>query len=243
MCIRDRYRRGESIRALIKEVVRTTRGPEIIASRTDPKFLIRLFEIEVPEIYDGIIEIRNVVRDPGERAKVAVETNDKRIDPVGACVGMKGVRIQSIVRELNNEKIDIISWNTDPVIFISRALSPAKPVNVTVDKESKTAVAVIPDDQISLAIGKNGQNIRLASMLTGYEIEPVRESEILSREEKIDLSMVEGLSKNLISKLIANGYETADEVLDAGIENLLEIPGIGKKTAKRIIELLNTLYE
>jgi len=239
----ERYRRGESIRALIKEVVRTSRGPEIIASRTDPNFIIRLFEIEVPEIYDGIIEIRKVVREPGERAKVAVESNDKRIDPVGACVGMKGVRIQSIVRELNNEKIDIISWNNDPKIFLAKALSPAKPINLIVDKEERSATAIIPDDQISLAIGKNGQNIRLASALTEYEIETVRESEILAKEEKIELNMVEGLSKNIITKLIANGYETADEVLDAGKESLLAIQGIGKKTAENVIEILNTLYE
>jgi len=239
----ERYRRGESIRAIIKEVVRTSRGPEIIASRTDPNFLIRLFEIEVPEIYDGIIEIRKVVREPGERAKVAVETNDKRIDPVGACVGMKGVRIQSIVRELNNEKIDIISWNNDPKIFITKALSPAKPLNITIDKENKTAVAIIPDDQISLAIGKNGQNIRLASALTEYEIETVRESEILSKEEKIELNMVEGLSQNIVNKLISHGFETADEVLDAGKKSLLKIPGIGQKTADNIIDILNTLYE
>jgi len=240
----ERYKRGDSIRAIIKEVKRTPKGPEIIASRTDPKFLIRLFELEVPEIYDGIIEIKAVAREPGDRAKIAVESNDKRIDPVGACVGMKGVRIQSIVRELNNEKIDIINYSSDPIICISRALSPAKPVSVNVDRENKTAIAIIPDDQISLAIGKNGQNIRLASVLTGYEIETIKESDVSGKEKgAIDLTMVDGLTEKIINKLIREGFETAEEVLDTGEQKLKEIPGIGEKTAKKIMEVLNTYFE
>ena len=172
----ERYRRGESVRAIIKEVVRTTRGPEIIVSRRDPRFLIHLFEIEVPEIYDGIIQIQGVQREAGERTKIAVESNDKRIDPVGACVGMKGIRIQAIVKELNNEKIDIINYSKDPKVYIGRALSPCKPKNVEVNEERKTSRVIVEDDQAALAFGKGGQNLRLASGLTGYTIEIVKES-------------------------------------------------------------------
>lgn len=240
----ERYRRGDSIRAIIKDVVHTSRGPEIVASRTSPLFLIRLFELEVPEIYDGIIEIKAVAREPGDRAKVAVESNDKRIDAVGACVGMKGVRIQSIVKELNNEKIDIIPWNSDPAIFIAQSLSPAKPLKVDVKKEDKTARAIIPDDQISLAIGRGGQNIRLASVLTGYKIESVKESEIYKKEDqRIEITAVESLSPNIREKLLSNGLETAEAVLDAGVENLTKIPGIGKKTAEKILQVLDSFYE
>ena len=240
----ERYKRGDSIRAIIKEINKTPRGPEIVVSRTDPKFLVRLFELEVPEIYDGIIEIKAVAREPGDRSKISVESNDKRIDPVGACVGMKGVRIQSIVRELNNEKIDIINYSNDPIIYISRALSPAKPVSVKVDRENKTAIAVVPDDQISLVIGKNGQNIRLASELTGYEIETVKETEVTGKAKgTVDLTLVEGLTESTINKLIREGFETAEEVLDAGENKLKDIAGIGAKTAKKIMEVLNTYFE
>lgn len=240
----EKYRRGDTIRAILKDVVRTSRGPEIIVSRTSPQFLVRLFELEVPEIYDGIIEIKGVAREAGDRAKVAVESNDRRIDPVGACVGMKGVRIQSIVRELNNEKIDIITWNSDPAVFIGQALSPAKPKKIQVNREEKTALAIIPDDQISLAIGKGGQNIRLASALTGYKIEPVKESEVVKKEEpRIEISDIEGLSESIREKLINQGLETAEEVLDAGIDELITLPGIGRKTAEKIISLLSSFYE
>ncbi len=240
----ERYRRGDSVRAIIKEVVRTSRGPEVVVSRADPKFLVKQFEIEVPEIYDGIIELKAVAREAGDRAKVAVISNDKRIDPVGACVGMKGIRIQSIVKELNNEKIDIINWSVDPEVFISQALSPSKPVSIDVNVEEKTAAAVIPDDQISLAIGKGGQNIRLASILTGYKIETIKQSDLTKKEEeKIDVTMIDELSNTVQEKLIEHGFDTADKVLDAGKEALLTIPGIGNKKADKIIELLGSFYE
>ncbi|MFO7892075.1 MAG: transcription termination factor NusA [bacterium] len=242
----ERYYRGDTIRAVIKEVSKTNRGPEVIISRTDPQFLLRLFEIEVPEIYDGIIEVKAIARYPGERAKIAVFSNDQRIDAVGACVGLKGVRIQAIVRELNNEKIDVINWNNEPQIFISRALSPAKPVLVEVNEDDDTATAVIPDEQISLSIGKGGRNRQLASQLTGYEITTVKESEYAEggeKEEKLFLSDVSELSKTIIDKLSAAGYETADEVLDAGKEQLLEVRGFGEKTIDKIIETLNSYYE
>jgi len=242
----ERYRRGENIRGVVKDVVRTNRGPEIIVSRAADVFLKRLFEIEVPEIYDGIIEIKGVAREPGDRTKIAVYSNDKRIDAVGACVGMKGIRIQSIVKELNNEKIDIINWNGEPEIFIMRAISPAKPVKVVVNNEQRTAITVIPDDQISLAIGKGGQNRRLASKLTGFEIETLRESEYREQmkeaaEEQIDLSELEEIKPGLLAKLNSEGFETVQDVLDGGMEQLIEIQGIGEKTASKILEIVNNI--
>lgn len=180
----ERYKRGDSIRAIIKEVTDDPRGPRIIVSRAEPLFLIRLFENEVPEIYDGIIEIKAIARDPGERTKIAVYSNDKRIDAVGACVGMKGIRIQAIVKELNNEKIDIVSWSNDSEILISRALSPAKPLRVEVDSTERRALAVINDEEMSVAVGRHGQNINLASRLTGYDIQTIKYSELTGAKEK-----------------------------------------------------------
>jgi len=242
----ERYHRGDTIRGVIKEVCQSNRGPEVIISRTDPLFLIRLFEIEVPEIYDGIIELKRVARFPGDRAKVAVTSNDKRIDAVGACVGLKGVRIQSIVKELNNEKIDVINYSTESEIFISRALSPAKPLKIFIDHEEKTANAIISDDQISLAIGRGGQNRQLASMLTGYEITTIKESDWdvdHIKEEKLMLADIPELTKTIVEKLSAAGYETSDDVLDAGKETLQEIKGFGAKKVNQLFEIVNSYYE
>lgn len=235
----ESYRRGESIRALIKEVNQTNRGPEIIVSRKDPQFLVRLLEIEVPEIYDGIIEIKGVAREAGERTKVAVFSNDKRIDAVGACVGMKGVRIQAIVKELNNEKIDVINWSEEAELYIGRALSPAKPTKVIVDEESKSATAVIPDDQVSLAIGRGGLNRRLACQLTGYRIDPIKESTykkmIFKAKEKLEVSAIKGIGKATRDKLVSAGYVRVEDVFRAKQSDLQKIPGIGKKTAEKIL--------
>jgi transcription termination/antitermination protein NusA len=242
----ERHHRGDTIRALIKEVRQTPRGPEIVISRTDPQFLVRLFELEVPEIYDGIIEIKRVARFPGERAKVAVSSNDKRIDAVGACVGLKGVRIQTVVKELNNEKIDVVNWSGEPEIFINRALSPAKPIRIVISEADKKATAVIPDDQVSLAIGKGGQNRQLASMLSGYDITVVKQSEwaqAMSKEAKLNLADVPELSKLIVEKLAAAGYETADDVLDAGRETLLALKGFGEKSVDRLLTILSSYYE
>jgi len=244
----EKYRRGDHLRVLIKDVSRTSRGPEIIVSRSDPNFLIRLFELEVPEIYDGIIEVKGIAREAGDRTKIAVYSNDKRIDAVGACVGMKGVRIQSIVRELNDEKIDIVNWSGEPEIFIARALSPAKPVKVIIDEANKKAVSVISDHQISLAIGKGGQNKRLASKLSGYEIDTIKESdyfEMMAEEtaEGIDLSDIKELSPSVVSKLISSGYETVEDILDADKEDLLKIHGIGPKTVDLILEIVANMKE
>ncbi len=241
----ERYRRGDHVRAIIKSVEKTNRGLEIIVSRADSQILVRLFELEVPEIYDGIIEIKKVAREPGDRAKIAVVSNDKRIDALGACVGMKGIRIQAISKELNNEKIDVINWHSDPGIFISRALSPAKVNKVIVDQAKKKAIAVLSDDQISLAIGKGGQNRRLASKLTEYEIEIIKESEYesimqatLGETEDSKLDQVDGLTPKLLDTLQEAGYSNIYQVKDAGMAGLLELPGIGEKTAKKLLNLI-----
>lgn len=239
----ERYRRGENLRAVIKDVRWTSRGPEIIVSRAAPEFLTRLFEIEVPEIYDGIIEVKGIAREPGERTKIAVYSNDTRIDAVGACVGMKGMRIQAIVKELNNEKIDIINWSTEPEIFLTRALSPAKPKRIVIDEDDRKVLAVLDDEQISLAIGKGGQNRRLASRLTGYDIQTVKEDEykkIMEAETGLDLPLGETnkLTPKLINTLETGGFETIRDVLDADIKELTALPGIGEKTANKIKDAL-----
>ena len=243
---KEHLRRNESIRAVIKEVRSTKRGPEIIVSRTDEKFLERLFEIEVPEIYDGTVLIRGVAREPGERAKVAVESIDKRVDAVGACVGMKGMRIQAIVKELSNEKIDIINFSSEPEIYITRALSPAKPVRVDVDREEFESTAVIPDEQMSLAIGRNGINLNLAQRLSGFTLDLIKESEYFEEEDGQDIeefSIAEVLEDEvpdeIIDKLEEEGIETMGELRRLGLAGLLEISGIDKAMAQKILSLTN----
>ncbi len=236
----ERLRRGNTVRSIIKEVRNEGRGPEIIVSRGDSKFLIRLLELEVNEIDDGIVIIRNVVREPGDRAKVAVESIDRRVDPVGACVGTKGSRIQAIVRELNNEKIDVINYSSEPEIFIMRALTPAKPLKIIVNREEKMAVAVLPDDQMAIAIGRNGQNLRLASRLTGYQIEPIKESEYDSESASASLPSVEelDLADAIKNKLIEAGVTDVRKIKELEMEGLLALPGIGPKSAEKIWEII-----
>lgn len=239
----ERYHRGDTLRAVIKDVIKTARGPEIIASRADPSFILRLFELEVPEIYDGIIEVKAIAREPGERTKIAVYSNDKRIDAIGACVGLKGMRIQSVVKELNNEKIDIINWSSEPEIFISRALSPAKPIRIALEEQERKVIAVFEDDQISLAIGRGGQNRRLASKLTSYDVQTVRESEYqkimkAERGKDLPLSEAKGLTPSMLKKLIAGGFETIRDVLEVDINQLTSVKGIGPSIAKKIREKL-----
>jgi len=241
----ERYRRGDHLRGIIKSVEKTNRGLEIVISRADPELLRRLFEIEVPEIAENIIEIKEIAREPGDRAKIAVISHDRRIDALGACVGMKGIRIQSISKELSNEKIDVINWNGDPGIFIARALSPAKVYKVIVDQNKKKAIAVLSDDQISLAIGRGGQNRRLASRLTGFEIEIIKESEYRKIMEKSilggsedGLDIVKGLTPAMKRKLEEGGFRTIEEVEDAGVRGLTKIPGVGPKTAEKILEIV-----
>jgi len=237
----ERLRRGDTVRAIIKEVRADVKGSDIIVSRADKKFLIRLFELEVPEIYDGIVEIKNVAREAGERAKIAVESIDRRVDAVGACVGMKGVRIQAIVRELNNEKIDIVNYATEPSLYISRALTPVKPVKTIVNEEEKMSVVIISDSQMALAIGRTGQNLRLASQLTGYQIEPIKESDYEAQvdESYVLLEDIPELSKSALKKLLEQDLRSRHEVLNLGVEGLVELPGIGVKTAEKIINILS----
>ncbi len=234
---RERYKKGETLRALLKEV-RSTEGtasqPEIIISRSDPMFLQRLFEIEIPEIYDGIIEIKAIAREPGERAKVAVWSLDERVDPVGACVGMKGVRIHSIVRELSNENIDVINYSADPKQFVARALSPARVKEIAIDPETHVATVVVPDDQVSLAIGKNGQNVRLAMKLTGYTIDLVKEG-----GEDIELvEFKDEIGEELYQLLLTSGIETAKEFLKADKDLVLGLEGMNEEKLDELRQLM-----
>jgi N utilization substance protein A len=233
----DRYKRGQQIRGLIDSVEYSTKGLEIILSRTSNIFLKRLFELEVPEIDDGIIEIKAISREPGERSKVVVFSSDRRIDAVGACVGMKGNRIQSIVRELNGEKIDIINWSDKPEILISRALAPANPINLLIDEEKPYAVAIFEDDDLAIAIGSNGQNIKLASDVTEYTIDVIKKSDYESNQE-VDLSSIDGLSDKIISLLADNNIKTSKDFLTSDQEVLLGIKGFGEKTYEKVSQII-----
>jgi len=237
----ERYRRGDSIKAIVLEVNKMGREPEIIVSRRSINFVRRLFELEVPEIYDGIVEIKSVAREAGDRTKIAVESNDKRVDPIGACVGMKGVRIQAIVKELNREKIDIIHWSNDPNLSIRRSLAPVIPLELIFMEEDNKVLVIIQDEQIPLAIGKKGQNIRLASQLTGFEIEPVRVSEYYQEELKLD--EVEGLTEEQITTLNNAGFRNAEDVLNVEQDILLKLPEFSEETVVKIIEVLNGYFE
>jgi len=241
----EKYKKGETIRAIVKEVRKSGSGPQIIVSRADNMFLRRLFEIEIPEIYDGIIEIKGIAREPGERAKIAVESQDSRIDAVGACVGMKGVRIHAIVRELSNENIDVVNFTDDPTLYIQRSLAPAKIKQVEVDEEAKKATVSADSDQVSLIVGRNGVNIRLAMKLTGFEIDVLREEKAFEEyDEDIELiDLKEELGEEVYNKLINNRYDTALEVLTAGAEKLMEIEGFDEEKANGIIELLKAEFE
>jgi N utilization substance protein A len=238
---RDRYHQGDHIKAYIIAVDKLARGPQIILSRTHPEFLRRLFEAEVPEVAEKIIEIKGIAREPGSRAKVSVVSNDDKIDAVGACVGIKGSRVQAIVRELGGEKIDIVPWSQDAMVFVTRSLSPAKVLEAQiVDSEQKILVTVA-DDQLSLAIGKGGQNARLAAKLTGWKIDLISKSERdrqkdLERRSRIDIEDLEGAGPKLREKLIRAGIETVQDLLRTPMAEILEIQGIGEKTAEKLIE-------
>jgi len=241
----EKYKKGETIRGIVKEVRKTGSSPQIIVSRADNLFLRRLFEIEIPEIYDGIIEIKGIAREPGERAKIAVESQDARIDAVGACVGMKGVRIHAIVRELNNENIDVVNYADDPTLYIQRSLAPAKIKQIEVDEETKKATVSADSDQVSLIVGRNGVNIRLAMKLTGYEIDVLREEKAFEEyDEDIELiDLKEELGEEVYNTLINNRYDTALEVLTAGAEKLKEIEGFNEEIINKIIETLKAEFE
>ncbi len=241
----ERYKKGETIRAIVKEVRKGSSGPVIVISRSDNMFLRRLFEIEIPEIYDGIIEIKSIAREPGERAKIAVESQDSRIDAVGACVGMKGVRIHAIVRELNNENIDVVSYSDDPIVFIQKSLAPAKLKKIELDEDEKKAIVTADSDQVSLIVGRNGVNIRLAMRLTGYEIEILREEKPFEEyEEDIELiDIKEELGAEVYEILINHRYDTAIEVLTAGHEKLKEIEEFDEAKIEEILEIIKSQFE
>ncbi|MDE3259033.1 MAG: transcription termination factor NusA [Gemmatimonadota bacterium] len=236
---KERYRQGDPIRAYLVNVLRTSKGPQVVLSRTHPQFLVKLFQFEVPEIYEGIIEIKAVAREPGERAKIAVYSNDARIDPVGACVGMKGSRVQAVVRELSNERIDIVPWSDDEAIFLSRSLSPATVKRVVVDRNKTTMTAIVEDDQLSLAIGKSGQNARLAAQLTGWKVDIITETRFqemqLEKEATfVPLTEVAGVGKVMLDRLEAAGILSANDLVDVSLVRLLEVPGIGESTGEKI---------
>ncbi len=238
---RERYFSGDSIKAIILEVTRSNRDPEIIVSRRDISFVRRLFENEVPEIFDGIVEIKAIAREAGERTKIAVESNDQRIDPVGACVGMKGVRIQAIVKELNREKVDIIHWTDDRELMIRRAMAPVIPLDLVYLEGGNKVLAVIADEQVAQAIGRKGQNVRLASRLCDYYIEPVKASEYY--QEELSLKEVEGLEPEWFDKLAEVGYNSAEEVLNDGLEEMMKLTELEADTADKIFEILNSYFE
>lgn len=240
---KDRYRKGDSVRAIVHRAEMVNGNPKILLSRTSPVFLERLFEAEVPEVYDGLITIKNVVREPGERAKVAVESYDDRIDPVGACVGMKGSRIHSIVRELQNENIDVINFTDNLELYLARALSPAKITSMNIS-EDKTRVAVyLKPDQVSLAIGKGGQNIKLASKLVGMEIDVFRELDEAS-EEDVDLDeFSDELEDWVIDELKRVGLDTAKSVLKLSSDDLVRRTDLEEETVHEVIQVLSQEFE
>jgi len=238
---KERYRQGDRIKALILDVQKTAKGPQIILSRANTNFLKKLFELEVPEIYERIIEIKAVAREPGERSKMAVSSIDNRVDPVGACVGVKGVRVQSIVRELSSERIDIIPWSIDSETFATRALAPAKVVHIDTNHDDNSMTIVVEDDRLSLAIGKAGQNARLAAKLTGWKINILSESEYreqikLESQLKIYLTELPGVGKKLKEKLMEKGIDTIQDLAQSSVEDLIEIEGVGDKKAISLIQ-------
>ncbi|GGB88329.1 transcription termination factor NusA [Dyadobacter sediminis] len=240
---KDRFRKGESVKSVIHKVEMNNGSPKITLSRTSPVFLERLFEIEIPEIYDGIISVRRVVREPGERAKVAVESYDDRIDPVGACVGMKGSRIHSIVRELGNENIDVINYTDNLELLISRALSPAKVSSMQIDRDTKRVSVFLKPDQVSLAIGKGGQNIKLAGKLVGMEIDVFRDIEE-HNDEDVDLTeFSDEIDEWIISELHKIGLDTAKSVLALNKEELVRRTDLEEATVEEILDILRKEFE
>lgn len=264
---REGYRQGERIRAIILDVKCDNRGAQVVLSRSHPAFLVKLFEAEVPEIYEGIVEIKSIAREPGDRSKIAVYSNNPDVDPVGACVGIKGSRVQSVVQELKGEKIDIVHYAEDPAMFVKNTLSPAQISRVVMDEEEKSLEVIVPEDQLSLAIGRKGQNVRLAAKLVGWKIDILTDDqavesdtttlspeEALQKElaahkvkealEKADsVSNLKGVGPKTADALIAGGIETITILSDATVEELSAIEGIGDKTAERLLETAKSHME
>ncbi|MBX3023387.1 transcription termination/antitermination protein NusA [bacterium] len=225
---RERYRQGDRIRAYIVDVEMGGKGPQIVLSRTHPGFLIKLFEQEVPEIYEGIVEVKGAAREPGGRAKIAVVSHDSDVDPVGACVGMKGTRVQSVVQELRGEKIDIVHWTPDHAEFVVRAMAPARVSKIVMDEDAHAMEVIVPDDQLSLAIGKKGQNVRLASRLTGWnlEVRSEAEAEEESRRARLSLGAIPGVGDVTAELLFQHGFKSAEEVAQADEAALADVDGL-----------------
>lgn len=228
---RERYRQGDAVRGYIYEVLKSSRGPQVLLSRTRPEFLRKLFATEVPEIAEGIVEIHGVARDPGERAKIAVSSSDERVDPVGACVGVKGSRVQAIVRELSGERIDIVPWIDEPDIFISRALSPASVTRCITDSRRRHAVVIVEEEQLSLAIGKGGQNTKLASQLTGWGLDIITDEQYRERRAKQEqyqqvFRQIDGISELIALSLTTSGFDSIASVAEADPELLQTVPGL-----------------
>jgi N utilization substance protein A len=240
----DFFKKGDTVKAVVSKVEMKNGTPSIVVSRTSPVFLERLFENEVPEIFDGLITIKKIVREPGERAKVAVESYDDRIDPVGACVGMKGSRIHGIVRELKNENIDVINFTNNSTLLIQRTLSPAKITSIKIDEETKRAEVFLKPDQISLAIGKGGYNIKLAGKLTGYEIDVFRDTDVDVETEDVDLEeFSDEIENDVIEQLKSIGCDTAKAVLELSDEELIRRTGLSEETIGNVREILASEFE
>ena len=241
----ERYRRGDTVRSIIKSVEITSKGPDIVVSRSDNHFLNKLFEMEVPEIEDGIIDITSIARQPGDRAKIIVKSNDRRIDPVGACVGMRGSRIQAVVRELNNEKIDIVNYSEQPEILITRALSPAKPVNLYIDEEKEYCIAIFEDENLDSAIGRNGMNINLASKVVGYRIDAygVKQYNRLQNDQNTSLADIDGIEDKLSKSLANGGIKIVSDLMDADEESLVDLKGITSEKLDKVYSMVQLFIE
>jgi N utilization substance protein A len=234
---RERYRQGDRIRAFILDVELTGKGPQIVLSRTHPGLLIELFRQEVPEIYEGIVEVKGAAREPGGRAKIAVTSNDSDVDPVGACVGMRGTRVQAVVQELRGEKIDIVPWTADPAEYVCRALAPAKVSKIIMDEDDRAMEVIVPDDQLSLAIGKKGQNVRLASRLTGWKLDVRSESEAEdeARRARTSLTAIPGVGDVAAELLYQRGFKSAEELAESDEDTVGDVDGIGPERAPGIL--------
>ena len=238
----EEYRQGDRIKALIVEVKKSSKGPEILLSRTSPGFVKRLFELEVPEIYEGIVEIKAVSREAGDRSKIAVYSKDDKVDPVGACVGMRGQRVKNIVRELGGEKIDIVRWSINMGEFISGSLSPAEITSVKTTEAERRAEVIVADDQLSLAIGKKGQNVRLAAKLTGWNID-IRSKTEIEEVKEIPIVEIDGIGPKTEKELKKAGYDTVGKIIKLELKELTDVKGVGKKTAEKILKSAKELME
>lgn len=236
--MRERYRQGDRVRCMILDVDPSARGPQIILTRSHPDFLKKLFSMEVPEIQEGVVEVKAVAREAGERAKIAVISNDSGVDPVGACVGIKGSRVQAVVQELRGERIDIITWTSDEPSFVARALAPAEVARVVVDEDEHSIEVIVNDDQLSLAIGRRGQNVKLASKLTGWRIDvrSVSVAEEAARRARQSLEAIPELDFTEAERLFQHGFRNASEVAEASMDDLLEVDGFNEGKARAVIE-------